>query len=68
MTQILMKRPWNGWMGEESVEATVYSFALFEVQLSLFHAYEASPSDRILYTESRAEFSEFTLTFLKNVA
>ena len=55
-------------MGEESVEATVYSFALFEVQLSLFHAYEASPSDRILYTESRAEFSEFTLTFLKNVA
>ena len=36
--------------------------------MSLFHAYEANPNDRVLYTESRAEFAEFTLTFLNNVA
>ena len=54
-------------MGEESVEAAIYSFTVMEIQVSLFHSFESNPKDRILYTESRAEFGEFTRTFLNSV-
>jgi len=33
----------------------------------MFHAYEKDPKLRIMYTESRAEFAEFTQTFLKSL-
>jgi hypothetical protein len=33
----------------------------------MFHAYEKDPKARLMYTESRAEFAEFTQTFLKSL-
>ena len=59
---------WNFEMTEDSVKATVFQFTLGEIQASLFHAYEKDLKARILYTESRVEFAEFTMTFLKSVA
>ena len=66
MTSVLAD--WDCEMSEESVQATVYQFTLGEIQASLFHAYEKDLKARIMYTESRVEFAEFTMTFLKSVA
>ena len=58
----------NGWMGAESIQATVYSFALMNFQKSLFHVYEPnSDIDRILMTESTL-FSDFTMLLLHSIS
>ena len=37
---------WDCRMQEESVAATVYSFAMLEINKSLFHAYEEDAEQR----------------------
>ena len=59
---------WDGYMGVESVQATVYTYVLHEFLMSLFHIYAPNhPSNRVSFLDAYPQ-TEFILTLLNSIA
>ena len=61
-------KDWDGHMGVESVQATVYTYVLHEFLMSLFHVYAPNhPSNRVAFLDGYTQ-TEFILTLLNSIA